>query len=196
MSKKKILTLVLALALIATCAISGTVAWLVDSKQGSNTFTFGDINIELTTINATTDTTKIVPGDTITNASKITVKSGSEACYLFVKVTETGTPEGLTDGIFTDMKMAEGWTKCADGIWYKTVGAAQSDADYAIFDSTASFKVNEELTKAHVEGFSTSEPTITIVAAAIQQKNISTAEAAFSKLPSGFAGDKSWSVSN
>ena len=46
--KKKIIALVLALALIGVSAVSGTLAYLTDTDQGVNVFTVGNIDIELT----------------------------------------------------------------------------------------------------------------------------------------------------
>ena len=47
--KKKSLALVLALAMIVVCVVGGTLAWLTDKTAPvTNTFTYGDIGIELT----------------------------------------------------------------------------------------------------------------------------------------------------
>ena len=46
--KKKSLALVLALAMIVVCVVGGTLAWLIaTTPEVKNTFTYGDINIEL-----------------------------------------------------------------------------------------------------------------------------------------------------
>ena len=47
--KKKTLALVLALTLLVAGVIGGTLAWLTDqTDEVKNTFTVGDINIDLT----------------------------------------------------------------------------------------------------------------------------------------------------
>ena len=57
--KKKVLSIV-AVVLVLCCAIGGTLAWLTDKTASvKNTFTVGDINIELT---ETTTNYKMVPG--------------------------------------------------------------------------------------------------------------------------------------
>ena len=61
--KKKILASVVAVALVACCVIGGTLAWLTDKTDSKvNTFTVGDVNIDLT---ETTTTYKILPGTEI-----------------------------------------------------------------------------------------------------------------------------------
>ena len=44
---KKILAMVLSLALVATLAISGTVAYLTDDESAVNVMTVGKVNIKL-----------------------------------------------------------------------------------------------------------------------------------------------------
>lgn len=84
--KKKVLSIV-AVVLVLCCAIGGTLAWLTDKTDPVvNTFTVGDINIEL---KETTTNYKMVPGNTITKDPKVTVKANSEACWLFVKVEKS-----------------------------------------------------------------------------------------------------------
>lgn len=85
---KKALTAMLAVVLLVVCAIGGTVAWLTDSSdEVKNTFTYGDINIKL---EETTGTEyKMMPGNPITKDPKVIVEADSEACWLFVKITQS-----------------------------------------------------------------------------------------------------------
>ena len=86
--KKKSLALLLAIALVVVGAVAGTVAWLTDRTEAvKNTFTTSDITIELT--ETPVETYKMIPGCTIAKDPKVTVKTGSEACYLFVKLEES-----------------------------------------------------------------------------------------------------------
>lgn len=93
----KPLAVFLALTLLVGCAVGGTIAWLTGQTDAvTNTFTVGDINIELdessTTTSASGEIKKnylFVPGDTLEKDPKVTVKANSEDCYLFVKVTST-----------------------------------------------------------------------------------------------------------
>ena len=48
MNKKKIVTVCLVVALLAVCAIGGSLAYFTDTDTKDNTFTVGNVNIELT----------------------------------------------------------------------------------------------------------------------------------------------------
>lgn len=114
--KKKTLALVLALTLLVAGVVGGTLAWLTDrTAEVKNTFTVGDINIGLT---ETTTDYKMVPGNTIAKDPTVTVKANSEACWLFVQVTES---ENLDT--FITYAIAEGWTALpgVDGVYYREV---------------------------------------------------------------------------
>lgn len=93
--KKKTVALLMASMLVVGVAAGGTMAWLTDADEPVvNTFTVGDIDIELTETTGTvkddnSHNYKFVPGDTLAKDPKVTVKPKSEACYLFVKVEET-----------------------------------------------------------------------------------------------------------
>lgn len=100
--KKKIgvpvrtLIALLAVALLIGGAIGGTMAWLTaGSETVTNTFSPSDIKIILDEETKKNDDTlsdyhyKMVPGNPIIKDPKVTVKDGSEACWLFVKVEET-----------------------------------------------------------------------------------------------------------
>ena len=47
MTKKKILVLALTIAMVAILAVGGSLAYLTDTKTATNTFTVGNVNIEL-----------------------------------------------------------------------------------------------------------------------------------------------------
>lgn len=53
--KKRTLTLVIALVLVAVCAVGGTLAWLMDTDTVTNTFTVGNVDISLTESDADGD---------------------------------------------------------------------------------------------------------------------------------------------
>ena len=85
--KKKTLALLLSLVLVFGVIAGGTIAWLTaNSKTITNTFTYGDITIDL---NETTTGYKVVPGATDEKDPTITIDSASEKCYVYVKVENT-----------------------------------------------------------------------------------------------------------
>ena len=176
---------VLALVLVLGCALGGTVAWLVaESGPVTNTFTYGDINIALT--ETTGKDYKIIPGVDIAKDPKVTVKADSEACWLFVKVEETGT---FVAGKVT-YSVADGWTALTGqpGVYYREVSAAEAKngASYYVLAGDMDHpngvvKVSDILTKEDIKDITT-KPTLTFTAYAVQKDGIADADTAWSKI--------------
>lgn len=176
----KLFVMMLALVLVFGCAVGGTIAWLTAKTDPVvNTFTYGDINIELT--ESTGSDYKIIPGVEIEKDPRVKVKAGSEACWLFVKVEEAGTFVG---GKVT-YSIANGWTQ-GDGedipknVYYRELGAATNDIS---FDVLAGNKINvsSDLTKEDIKDITT-QPTLTFTAYAVQKDGIANAATAWSKV--------------
>lgn len=168
---------VLALVLVLGCALGGTVAWLVaKSDPVVNTFTYGDININLE--ETTGSSYKIIPGVDIAKDPKVTVEADSEACWLFVKVEETGT---FVDGKVT-YSIADGWTALTGqpGVYYREVGAVTADTDFYVLKDNV-VKVSDTLTKEDIKDITT-RPTLTFTAYAVQKDGIADAATAWSKI--------------
>lgn len=168
---------VLALVLVLGCALGGTVAWLVaKSDPVVNTFTYGDININLE--ETTGSSYKIIPGVDIAKDPKVTVEADSEACWLFVKVEETGT---FVDGKVT-YSIADGWTALTGqpGVYYREVGAVTADTDFYVLKDNV-VKVSDTLTKEDIKDIPTG-PTLTFTAYAVQKDGIADAATAWSKI--------------
>lgn len=170
--KKKIAISIVAVALVLCCAIGGTLAWLTD-KTGpvTNTFTVGDINIDLA---ETTTVYKVIPGSDIAKDPKVTVKAGSEACWLFVEITEENWNAGLTYSV------ANGWTALPGetGVYYRQVSATTADVSFPVL---AGDKVHaaDTLTRADLQAMATAAPTLTFKAYAVQSENIADAATAW-----------------
>ena len=172
--KKKTLALVLALTLLVAGVVGGTLAWLTDqTAEVKNTFTVGDINIDLT---ETTTDYKMVPGNTIAKDPTITVKANSEACWLFVKVTES---TDLKD--FITYTIANGWTKLQDGVYYREVPASAADQTFSVLTGDA-VTVKSDVTRTMLETAKTDAPTLTFQAYAIQKDHFATAAAAWAEV--------------
>ena len=190
----KTLVLALAVMLIVGATIGGTVAWLTAQIPSvTNTFTVGDINIELT--ESENLNLKMVPGNTITKDPKVTVKAGSEACWLFVKVEESAN---LKD--FITYTVDSGWTQLKDangkdvaGVYYREVGASNADQPFAVLANNQ-VTVNDTVTKGMMNAFDTNKdgqisgdevdalPTLTFTAYAVQKENINSAADAWAKV--------------
>ena len=186
----KLVVAMLAVTLLIGCAIGGTVAWLTAKTDAVvNTFTYGDINI---TLAETTGTNyKIIPGVDIEKDPKVTVKGGSEDCWLFVKVEEANWPTFMEADETTkkvSYAIATGWIALPGqaGVYYRNVSAATEDTSFYILagDETYSngvVKVSENLTKTEVNSITT-QPTLTFTAYAVQKDGIDTVEAAWEKV--------------
>ena len=167
--KKKGLALVLALTLLVVCVVAGTLAWLTaKSDVVTNTFTTSDIKVEL---KETTGTEyKMIPGYTISKNPKATVLSGSEECYLFVKLDKSANFD-----TYLEYVIADGWTKLdgvTDTVYYRVVDGTsnQIGAPYSVLKNDQ-VTVNDAVTKEQMNALDAAgaeKPTLTITAYASQ----------------------------
>lgn len=171
----------LALVLVIGCAVGGTVAWLT-AQTGPvvNTFTYGDIKIDLTETKPENKQAKIIPGVNIDKNPKVTVKKDSEACWLFVKVEKAGT--FVADKVTSSI--ADGWTQGDDttipaNVYYRKVNAVTSDTDFAVLKDNK-ICVSENLTKSDIQSI-TVQPKLTFTAYAVQQDGITDVADAWAK---------------
>ena len=181
---KKALFIMLSAALIVCATVAGTLAWLTDKTEPVvNTFTVGDINITLT--ESENLDLKMVPGKDISKDPKVTVKAGSEACWLFVKVDKSVNFDG-----FMTFEMADGWTELTEGsgVYYRNVGDKSADgATDELFPVISGNKVTVKntVTKANLNGLTEATyPTLTLTAYAVQSagfENVADAWAEASK---------------
>ena len=165
----------LALVLVIGCVAGGTVAWLVaTSDTVTHTFTSGDINITLA--ETTGEDYKIIPGKDIPKDPKVTVTAGSEACWLFVKVEESGTfvADKVTYAIDKDWTALEG----EKGVYYRKVAAVTADTDFSVLEGNK-ITVKDTLTKGDIKDIAATNPTLTFTAYAVQQENIPDAATAW-----------------
>lgn len=155
----------LALVLVIGCAVGGTVAWLTaQTEPVVNTFTYGDINIDLTETN---ETYKMVPGYDIHKDPRATVLAGSEECFLFVKLEKSAN-----FGDYMTYEIADGWTALegVDGVYYREVKTAEMDKDYSVLKGDK-VTVKDTVTKEQMNALDNGtavKPTLTITAYASQ----------------------------
>lgn len=174
----RLFVLMLALVLVLGCAVGGTVAWLVAKTDPVvNTFTYGDINITLTETKPANQQAKIIPGVDIEKDPKVTVKAGSEACWLFVKVEEEGTFVANK----VTYSVADGWTQGNDtdipaNVYYREVGAVTADTDFYVLNGNK-VTVSNSLTKEDIANIT--QPKLTFTAYAVQKDGMDTAAAAW-----------------
>ena len=177
MKMKKVLAMLLAVLMIVTATVAGTVAWLqVETTDVVNTFTTSDINITLA--ETTGNEYKMVPGNTISKDPKVTVKAGSENCWLFVEVTEACTVADEEFDDYLTYAIAGGWTQ-GDGtsipanVWYREVTDVTADAPFSVLENDQ-VSVKTSVTKGMMEAAKGKEPTLTFKAYAVQKANVAT----------------------
>lgn len=171
--KKKTVALLLALVLVFGVVAGGTIAWLVTKTDSvTNTFTMGDINIDLT---ETTTTYKAIPGSTIAKDPKVTVKAGSEACWLFVKVEKTNWNNNLS------YEIADGWTELNEGsgIYYREVNAVTADTSFDVLKNNQ-VTVSNALLKGEIK--EANAPQLIFTAYACQKDNVTSAADAWANI--------------
>ena len=174
------MVLAVVLMLVVGATIGGTIAWLTDTSDTVvNTFTDSDIEITLTESDTDPNTAgeqhdyKMVPGYTITKDPKVTVETGSEKCYLFVKLEKANNFDS-----FLTYDIADGWTPLdgVNGVYYRVVDATTTDTSFSVLKGDK-VTVLGSVTKAMMDGLSEANyPKLTVTAYASQyQKNAETA---------------------
>lgn len=186
-NSKKVAVTVLALVLVLGCAIGGTIAWLTAQTDAvTNTFTVGNITMDLKEHELKADGTlgesevteintyKIVPGATQPKDPFVTIKSGSEKCYVYVLVDNNLVID--TDVVGTYNINADGnvWETVATNgnkILYRyntAVDAAAADQKLQVF-TTVTYD-GAKITKDNIDNLK--DKTIVIDAFAHQSENI------------------------
>ena len=203
--KKKGLILVLAVILLLASVGTGTLAWLTaKSDTVTNTFTTSDISIVLEETKGTgtgnNKEFKMIPGCEIEKDPKVWVETGSEDCYLFVKVDVAGNTCGTGESVvnFLNYTIDSGWTQLVDenkanvnGVYYRKVTSQEMGTGhkFSVLSGdkvTVSGNVTKEMMKA-IETKTIANPTITITAYASQLHSTNNVEfepiAAWRNLP-------------
>lgn len=191
---------------VMVASIGGTLAWLTATTTPVvNTFTVGDINIDLYETASensnvplkTRDDLKIVPNNDIFKNPTVEVKANSEACWLFVKVEEENWPDYTisTDSNSkrkVDYSIADGWsilTTNEDGttkVYYREVSATTTDMTYGILTGDK-VTVSNTLTKTEINNIGTgnSAPKLIFNAYAVQ-KDIGTVHEAWKQIDTSY----------
>lgn len=177
----KVLMPILALMLVLGSVVSGTVAWLVSKPDPViNTFTYGDVSITLTETDTKRDDDNdpntneyaMVPGQSITKDPIVTVLSGSEEMWLFVKLDESDNFD-----TFLSYTVDGSWAQLEGvaGVYYRHITAEEVAADnmeihvLANDTVTVNSSVTREMLQAlNPDGQEPTYPTLTITAYAVQ----------------------------
>ena len=185
-SNKKLLsfgsrTFVLTAAIIVIIGgvISGTVAWMfIKSDPVHNTFSYGDMKIELTE----TDTGagdgdeedgeniySLTPDTEIAKDPTITVTGGTVDCWVFVEVKKSDNFDE-----YMEYALADGWSKLdgENGIYYREVlESAEMKQIPVLADNKV--KVKSGVTQAQLDAMEEKDyPTIEFTAYAVQKSEV------------------------
>ena len=109
---KKIIAWALAIVLVVSISIAGTVAYLTDRDSKANVFTVGDVNISLKEDFA--QGSELIPGVNIEKSPSVE-NNGKNAAYVWATVT---VPEGLAS-VIDIAKNTDAWTwsEAVDGVY-------------------------------------------------------------------------------
>lgn len=196
--KKKTIAILMAAMLVCGGAAGATMAWLTaGSTSVVNTFTYGDINIELTEENPEDQVAKMVPGDDIVKDPKVTVKAESEPCYLFVKIEPDNDYEKFfgkfdSDNVEIETELSPGWMLLTgeDNVYYRIVNPndgqpLSEDTSFYILKGNK-VKVLETVKKEDMETLkkkgTDKYPTLKFTAYAVQLDNIVDAKTAWAQV--------------
>lgn len=192
--KKRSIALLCAAVMVVGMAIGGTMAWLTaKTSTVKNTFTVGNIDIELKETGATpsgdllTKDFKMVPGKTLDKDPNVTVKAGSEDRWLFVEVMEGNN---LANYINYTVDSAN-WDEMDEvtgpngGKVYVYKGSAADGTAIGILTNNK-VTVKDSVTKADMDALeqlaANQLPTLTFKAYAIQKAGFETETAAWNQI--------------
>lgn len=143
--KKKILAITLCVAMLAIMLVSGTLAYFTDTNAKTNTFTVGNVDIDLTEPKwdetGSKDAEDVYPGEPLAKDPTVT-NNGANPC--FVRISVTGWDALINAGLsqnnityrtdYVDAKLGENWKLHTDGYFYYTEVLAVGATTDALFD--------------------------------------------------------------
>lgn len=198
---KKLIVATAACAALLVGSISTSLAWLMDDADPvTNKFNPSTIEVDLTETGAETGINgslekefEMVPGHILEKDPKVTVDANSEACWLFVKITESTDPD--LDA-YIAYQIASGWetvqAEDSNGVTvigrsvpkssvaqqFPVLGAGSftdnmGTKDVTTDDYTIEWNENEvgvkpSVTKGMMDAISTNKPTLDFQAYAVQ----------------------------
>ena len=139
--KKKVVSLCLVALLAMGTLIGGTMAYFTDSDDATNTFTVGNVSIDLTEPewdkSGSQDAPEVYPGEALAKDPTVT-NDGANPCFVRIEVTgwdclkPAGNITYRTD--YVPEKLGENWVLHTDGYFYYTKVLAIDETTDALFD--------------------------------------------------------------
>ena len=137
MNKKSLITMLVALCLVAAVGVGATLAYFTDKADVKNTVTMSHVDIAiLENGNEMADGqgltfNDVLPGNTVEKKATVLVKEGSADCFVRVKVEFDGNAP-LTDADKTALLAgikADDWTLADGYYYYNGIMEAEQTAD-------------------------------------------------------------------
>ena len=202
---RKVVALALCAVMLVVGSVAGTLAYLQDQEEVTNTFTVGNVTIfldEKDTDNTSTfnpgvaDDAKeaaleanrdqankyaLMPGSSYEKDPQIHVKTGSQDCYLYVKVTNAIEGIEAEGNTIAAQMTANGWTKINGTDVYKYREVVSGGADVTVFTG---FTIDGSVTNDQLAAYATETDNtkgINVVAYAVQTDNFDSAEHAWNE---------------
>ncbi len=153
--KKKTLILMLSVVAVAAAAIGGTLAYFsFQANPANNTFTVGNVKIELTEPDWNADNaSNVYPGETLAK-NPIVTNIGSNPCMVRIKVEK--------DDRIILVGVNSNWTLDEDGYYYYNSALAPGEATPALFTG---IQVPDDFTNEDSGGYS-----VKVTAQAVQSE--------------------------
>lgn len=141
MTKKKIVSLCLAAVLVVMAIAGATVAYFTDTDTKDNTFTVGNVKIDLTEPNwegsGKEDAPEVYPGEPLAKDPTVT-NVGNNPCFVRISVANLKQFDDKGDITYrTDYvagKLGENWVLHTDGYFYYNKVLAINKTTDALFD--------------------------------------------------------------
>ena len=140
-----------------------------------NTFVIGDIDIDLR--ETASGKYQLIPGKEYAKDPTVTVKGGSQDCWLFVRITKLYEPDS-----YLDYSLAEGWQvlDAYEGVYYRVISDVTEDISFPVL-SDNKITVKDTLTKTEMYHI-IHNPKLIFTAFAIQSLGIDSPEDAYHEL--------------
>ena len=142
MMKKKWILSIIAIVCTVVCSVAATLAYVMAiSNSVENTFTIG--KIEITLSESTGSHYALIPGATVKKDPKVTVKKGSEDCWLFVKLEKKNNVDA-----YLTYSIGDGWFALSgvSDVYYRQLEQIDADISFSILKNDE-FTVTHTLTK-------------------------------------------------
>lgn len=173
--RTRVACILIALALLLG-GVGVTMAFIASSSSPViNTFTVGNIALSLTETTGTDY--QLIPGTVVNKDPKLTVKAGSDTCWLFFRMTASQELAACAT-----YAAAEGWTLLSgsESVYYRQVDRTDVDIAFPLLQSNQ-VRIKATLTEEQLAALQAS-PTLSFTGYAIQNYGIATAEDAWQQL--------------